>query len=86
MPPVHTSSLHIPFLDPTVVQAEATAVVAILTPIVAWLPGSTGNTILAVLKAIVSNTTLLTDICNLINSFSGATPPVTGTPPVITGP
>ena len=66
--------LTIPYLDPTVVQAEAKSLLSILTPIVMWLPGSTGNTILAVVTGLADNTALVTAVCDLINQFTGSTP------------
>ena len=67
--------LSIPWLDPVVVQGEAKMVLTFLTPVVRLIPGSTGNTILAVFTGLADNTAMVTAVCSLINQFSGATPP-----------
>lgn len=64
----------IPYLNPVTVQAEARMVLTFLGPIVSLLPGTLGNTILAVANGLANDSALVAVVCDAVNKFSGSTP------------
>jgi hypothetical protein len=71
----NSGKVSVPYLNPTVVQAELKGLLTFIAPVVVLIPGPWGDTAVAALQALAGNTALLTEVCNVINKFTGATPP-----------